>query len=95
MGAIESHVVSSYSAKDKAFGTMSAVVIDQLNTMNVVTCERLMTRLTSKHNNDSKSPGSFILHGTHFDDIRIAGHKFDFDLSVGLFSELEYMGQSW
>jgi hypothetical protein len=88
VGAIESHVVSSFSDKDNAFGTMSSVVIDELNTMNVVTCGRLMTRLTSKHNNDNKSPGSFILHGTHFDDIRIAGHRFDFDLAVGLFSEL-------
>ena len=88
VGAVESHVVSSYSEKDKAFGTLSSVVIDELNTMNVVTCGRLMTRLTSKHDNDNKSPGSFILHGTHFDDLRIAGHKFDFQLAVGLFSEL-------
>ncbi|HVO97810.1 MAG TPA: hypothetical protein VMT15_07075 [Bryobacteraceae bacterium] len=86
VGSIESHVVSSFSVKDKAHGTLSSVVIDDLNTLNVVTCGRLMTRLTSKH--DAGAQGSFILHGTHFDDLRIAGHRIDLDLSVGLFSEL-------
>lgn len=85
--SIESHVVASFSDKDKAHGTLSSVVIDELNTLNVVTCDRLMTRLTSKHDTGA-TQGSFILHGTHFDNLRIAGHKMDLDLAVGLFSEL-------
>jgi len=87
VGSIESHVVSSFSARDNAYGTLSSVVIEDLSNMHVVTCGRLMTRLTSKHDAGG-SQGSFILHGTHFDDLRIAGHKMDFDLAVGLFSEL-------
>ncbi len=87
VASIESHVVSSFSEKDRAHGTLSSVVIDDLNTLNVVTCGRLMTRLTSKHDVGA-AQGSFILHGTHFDDLRIAGHRIDLDLAVGLFSEL-------
>lgn len=86
IGSIESQVVSSFSEKDKAHGTLASVVIEDLNTLNVVRCERLMTRLTSKH--DPGAQGSFILHGTHFDGLRIAGHEIELSLAVGLFSEL-------
>jgi hypothetical protein len=91
VGAVESHVVSSFSEKDNAHGTLSCVVVDELNTMHVVTCDRMMLRLTSKHDVKDKhevAQASFILHGTHFDNLRIAGHKIDLDLAVGLFSEL-------
>jgi hypothetical protein len=88
IGSIESHVVSSYSERDKAYGTLSSVVIENLCTLNVVTCDRLMTRLTSKHEDHGKAQGSFILHGTHFNGLRIAGHHIELDLAVGLFSEL-------
>src|SRR5580692_1461423 len=42
IGALESHVVSSFSEKDNAYGTMASVVIEELNTLNVVRCNRLM-----------------------------------------------------
>jgi hypothetical protein len=86
IGSIESHVVSSFSEKDNAHGTLASVVIEDLNTLNVVRCDRLMTRLTSKH--DKNAQGSFILHGTHFDGLSIAGHKIELNLAIGLFSEL-------
>lgn len=86
IGSIESQVVSSFSEKDKAHGTLATVVIEDLNTLNVVRCDRLMTRLTSKHDKDAQ--GSFILHGTHFDGLTIAGHEIKLNLEVGLFSEL-------
>jgi hypothetical protein len=91
IGSLESQVVSSYSERDQAHGTMASVVIEDLNNLNVVTCDRLVTRLTSKHDKhpkDGSAPGSFILHGTHFNNLRIAGHQIDLDLAVGLFSEL-------
>jgi hypothetical protein len=91
IGSIESHVVSSYSERDQAHGTLASVVIEGLNNLNVVTCDRLVTRLTSKHPTHPEHgslPGSFILHGTHFDNLRIAGHAIELDLAVGLFSEL-------
>jgi hypothetical protein len=51
----------------------------------------MVTRLTSKHPKDEKkgtAPASFILHGTHFDGLRIAGHAIEIELAVGLLSEL-------
>jgi hypothetical protein len=88
IGSLESQVVSSYSERDHAHGTLASVVIENLNNLNVVTCDRMVTRLTSKHQKDGVSPGSFILHGTRFDGLRIAGHAMELELAVGLFSEL-------
>jgi hypothetical protein len=88
IGSIESHVVSSYSERDQAYGTLASVVIENLNTLNVVTCDRMMTRLTSKHGDKGKAPASFILQGTHFAGLKIAGHQIDLNLAIGLFSEL-------
>jgi hypothetical protein len=86
--SIESHVVSSYSEKDGAYGTLATVAIEGLNNLNVVTCDRMVNRITSKHPEKGWEAGEFILHGTHFDGLRIAGHDLKIDLAVGLLSEL-------
>jgi hypothetical protein len=88
IGAMESQVVSSFSERDQAHGTLASVVIENLNNLNVVTCDRLVTRLTSKHPKKGTVPGEFVLHGTHFDGLKIGGHTIEIDLAVGLFSEL-------
>jgi hypothetical protein len=86
--SLESRVISSFSERDQAYGSLAAVAIEGLNNLNVVTCDRLVTRLTSKHPKDRSSQGSFILQGTYFEGLRIAGHRIDLNLAVGLFSEL-------
>ena len=88
IGSIESQVVSSFSERDQAHGTLASVVIEDLNNLNVVTCDRMITRLTTKHPQGGSAPGSFILHGTHFDRLRIGGHEIEINLAIGLFSEL-------
>jgi hypothetical protein len=91
IGSMESQVVSSFSERDQAYGTLASVVIEDLNNLNVVTCDRIVSRLTSKHPKDDANgtaPGSFILHGTHFEGLKIGGHEIEIELAVGLFSEL-------
>ena len=82
----ESQVVGSYSEKDKAHGTLSTVVVEGLNILNVVTCDKLVARLTTKHTHDGAEP-SFIVLGSRFENLRIAGHKIEPDLATDLFSE--------
>src|SRR5690348_12281810 len=77
----ESHVVGSRSELDQAHGSLSSVVIEGLNVMNVVTCDRLVMRLTTKHPDQGGEP-TFMLHGSHFDNLRIAGHKIDVRLAT-------------
>jgi hypothetical protein len=87
--SIESHVVSSYSAKDQAYGTLASVSIEGLNNLNVVTCDRMVNRITSKHQEKGWKAGSFILHGTHFKGLCIAGHEIKVDLAIDLFNQLD------
>src|SRR5260370_38894652 len=54
--AAESHVVGSYSAKDKAHGTLSTSMIEGLNIMDIVTCDRIVARVTTKHADDGSEP---------------------------------------
>lgn len=88
LGPVESHVVASHSTKDRAYGTLASVSLENLDILHVLTCDRLVTRLTSKHNEDASSQASFILHGTRFERFRIGGHEMEFHLAVGLLSEL-------
>lgn len=82
----EIHVVGSYSEKDRAHGTLSSVMIEGINVLNVVTCDRLVLRLTSKHLEDGSEP-SFIPLGSRFEGLRIAGHPFEVEMATDLFTE--------
>jgi hypothetical protein len=82
----ESHVVGSFSDKDKAHGTLATTTIEGLNIMDVVTCDRIVARITTKHP-DSRADSSFIPLGSRFENLRIAGHRFDVDLATDLFAE--------
>jgi hypothetical protein len=82
----ETHAVGSYSARDKAYGTLVATTVEGLNILDVVTCDRVVARLTSKHPADQSDP-SFVALGSRFENLRIAGHKIDVDLATDLFAE--------
>jgi hypothetical protein len=88
----ESHVVGSHSRPDPKesderphHASLSSVVIEGLNVMNVVTCDRLVMRLTTRHDDKGGEP-SFMVHGSHFDNLRIAGHEIDFKFATDLFN---------
>ncbi len=82
----ESNVVGSYSVLDTSHATLSSVVIEGLNMMDVVTCDRLVLRLTSRHDDAGGDP-SFMIIGSYFDNLRIAGHHLGLSLATDLFSE--------
>jgi hypothetical protein len=88
----ESHVVGSYSARDKAYGTLATTTIEGLNIMDVVTCDRVVARLTTKHPEDASEP-SYIPLGSRFENLRIAGHKIDVELATDLFAENHTWGK--
>ncbi len=81
----ESHVVGSYSEKDRAHGTLASTTIEGLNIMDVVTCDRIVARITTKHPGDGDP--AFIPLGSRFENLRIAGHRIEIDLATDLFAE--------
>lgn len=88
----ESHVVGSFSEKDQAHGTLSSVIVEGVNILNVVTCDRVVVRLTSKHPGGG-AEASFIPIGSRFEGLKIAGHPVAVDLATDLFTELSTWGK--
>lgn len=82
----ETHVVGSFSEKDNAFGTLATTTVEGLNIMDVVTCDRVVARITSKHPAAGVEP-SFIPLGSRIDNLRIAGFPVPVNLATDLFTE--------
>src|ERR1044071_3502343 len=83
----ESSVVGSYSEKDKAHGTASMAIIEGLNVMDVVTCDRIVARITTKHPQSAEP--SIIPMGSVIEGLRVAGHPMRPVLSVILFTQYD------
>ena len=86
-----SHVSGSQQA-DGAFTTQVTVSVEQLNVLDVVTADRIVLRLTSKH----KQPKSgkveevpVLALGSQFENLRIAGYEVDVTLRHELLIENE------
>src|SRR5271154_5983620 len=90
--AAESHVVGSYSAKDKAYGTLATTTVEGINIMDVVTCDRIVAWLAAKYPEDRSEP-SFIPLGSRFENLRIAGHRIEVDLATDLFAGNQTWGK--
>jgi hypothetical protein len=82
----ESTVVGSYSEKDKAHGSAAMAIIEGLNIMDVVTCDRIVARVTTKH---AGNEPSIIPMGSLFENLRIAGYPITPDLAIDTFTQLE------
>jgi hypothetical protein len=84
----ETQVIGSFSEKDQAHGSLAMSTIEGLNIMDVVTCDRIVARITSKHPVDGSEP-SIIPLGSRFENLRIAGHKLEPELAVNIFTEYD------
>lgn len=82
--------VSGSKGPDGSYNTLVTTTIEGLNINNVVTCARLVARLTTVH-----SPGDtetrVIPSGSEFVDLRIAGHPVHADLDLPTFCEIDTM----
>jgi hypothetical protein len=81
----EVHVFGAYSTKDGAHGAASTVCVEGVNILNVVTCDRVVLRLAAKYPDGGVEP-TFNPLGSHFDNLRIAGHRFEIDMATDLFT---------
>lgn len=94
---IETRVVGSYSTKDQAHGTVAMSTLEGLNVMDMVTCDRVVSRITTKHP-DSGAEASILPLGSEFENLRIAGISVSPELAVDLFCEhdtLEKLNRSY
>lgn len=69
--------------------SFASAVIENLNIHDVVTADRVVSRIAiySPTVDDERGELSFTISGSHFDNLRIAGHKFDVKLATNVFQE--------
>jgi hypothetical protein len=64
------------------FVTLATAVVEKLNVLEVVTADRVVAQISTDHPADYRAPTVTFL-GTHFDNLRIAGHTVEVDLNLG------------
>src|SRR5690348_8696961 len=69
--------------------SFASATIENLNILDVVTADRIVSRLAiySPIHGDHKGEMSFNITGSHFDNLRIAGHEIDVKLATHIFHE--------
>jgi hypothetical protein len=63
-------------AHERVFETLSLAVVEKFNLLDVVTCDRIVARVTSIHPADSKE-ASIVPIGSRFEGLRIANTFFE------------------
>ena len=80
-----SELIGRYDEKDGSHETGITVVVERLNILDMVTADRIVARLISKHPKGGKEP-SITITGSHFENLRVAGQIIDPDLDTGTFA---------
>jgi hypothetical protein len=78
-------VAGSLNNTDGRHTTLVTVTVEGLNVLDTVTADRIVMKL-SAHHHPSEEEGHFIPLGSHFDNLKIAGHPVKVELDHELFS---------
>jgi hypothetical protein len=82
------HVSGAHQADDDSHNTLVTATVEGLNLLDVVTADRIVARLYSKHGaNDDE--GHITMVGSRFENLRIAGCLVEIKLNTGLFERLQ------
>ena len=75
------HVTGAHQDSDRSNNTLVTATLEGLNLLDVVTADRIVARLYSKHP-DGAGEGVFTIAGSKFENLRIAGHPVNIDLDL-------------
>ena len=88
VGLAKSQTIGNFSEKDNAYFSMASVVLEKINIMDVVTCDRLTMRISSKAKNVSPSVESEVTPiGCCYENLMIDGRRYDIEMATGLFDK--------
>src|SRR5215467_10317502 len=82
-----SHVSGGHQAEDDSNNTLATAVLEGLNMFDVLTIDRVVSRLYSKHPADARE-GDITWVGSKFENLRIAGCPVHIELNHDVFHEL-------
>lgn len=71
---------------DHGWSTLTTTVVEGLNILNVVTADRIVGQIITEHPLDGYVPSISFL-GTHFDNLRIAGHPVDVKCNLNILGD--------
>ncbi len=87
-GAVYSKVHGTHRGEDGNWTTLVTAVVEKVNVMEVVSCDRLVSRLATEHPREGYYPAvSFV--GSQFQYLRIGGHAVTATLDLGLLTAKE------
>lgn len=78
------HVSGGLQPDDESNNTLVTSVLEGLNLLDVLTADRVVCRLYSKHPKRA-AEGNITMHGSKFENLRICGHPVTMNLDFGLF----------
>lgn len=81
-------VSGSFDEHDKSHTTMVSVTIEGLNLWDVVTADRLVARIASRHPLKEREPHITVL-GSHFDNLQIGGCRVNIEFDHELFLRID------
>jgi hypothetical protein len=80
-------VGGSYDEDHAMHTTYAYSVVEGINIADVLTADRIVSRTFVYSPDDPKEEPSFDITGSHFDNLRIAGHKLDVKLATNVFHD--------
>jgi len=83
-----SHVSGGFQDSDDSNNTLVTSVVEGLNMMDILTIDRVVCRLYSKHLKDA-AEGNITMHGSKFENVSICGQPVEIDLDFVLFEGLQ------
>ena len=87
-GAAYSKVHGTQRGPDGHWTTLATAVAERVNVMEVVSCDRVVSRLATEHSREGYYPAvSFV--GSQFQNLRIASHAVTAPLDLGLLTSKE------
>ncbi len=82
-----SHVSGGHQADDDSNNTLSTAVLEGLNMLDVLTADRVVSRLYSKHFAKSRE-GNISYLGSKFENLRIAGFPVHFKINCDVHDDI-------
>jgi hypothetical protein len=82
------HVSGGYQESDGTNNTLVTSVLEGLNMLDILTADRIVCRLYSKHHpNDAE--GRVTMHGSKFENLAIFGRPVNISLDFDLFEDIQ------
>ena len=81
------HVSGAHQADDGSNNTLVTSTLEGLNLLDIVTADRIVARLYSKHKRD-EAEGFFTIVGSKFENLRIAGCPVHIEIDQNVFEKI-------